>query len=104
MQSLVDSPPMQNAGVEPATDLAIEQPAADRRRPGRIAHSNPHLIAMLRRRTPSDTKNAPAAVDIASDTAVDGLAAARGIGLAILIGAAFWAAVAGGPFLLAKLG
>jgi hypothetical protein len=94
----------QCAQTELAADLTVEQAAADRRCPGRVAYLNPHLIAMLRRRISSATKNTRARVDIASDTEIDGLIAARGIALAILISAVFWAAVAGGPSLLAKFG
>lgn len=72
----------------------------DRRRPGRVAYTNPHLIELLRK--PS-APSAPAADDKArylSPREADSLAAARGIGLATVLGALCWAVLAFGLWLL----
>ncbi len=94
---MADPPPL-----PPQTDdrtAAALAEAADRRRPGRPGEVAPHLVPLLRF-TPSaaqiDAAQAfpsppeTAAADAITDDA-DGLAAARGIALAVLISAVFWA-------------
>jgi len=78
--------------------------AADRRRPGRPAEVDPHLVPLLRFKpsaeqigaarafpSPPDTPAAdtPAADPVTDDA--DTLRAARGIAFAVLISAMFWA-------------
>jgi hypothetical protein len=77
----------------------------DRRRPGRIEHTNRHLIALLRRAPPSDEAASvrPEADDAPAKAAgperqqedADDLGPARGIALGLLFVAPFWAGVAG---------
>ena len=76
---------------DPAPDLEVLR---DRRRPGRANYRNPHLIALLRAghgasSTPDATDRGP---EQAEDTA-DDLAAARGIGIAVLLGGILWVVV-----------
>ena len=73
---------------DPASDLEL---LADRRRPGRADHRNPHLIALLR--GDHGPSSAPDGMDRGleqADDAADDLAAARGIGIAILLGGILW--------------
>jgi len=75
----------------PAPDLEV---FPDRRRPGRANYRNLHLIALLRAghgasSTPDATDRGP---EQAEDTA-DDLAAARGIGIAVLLGGILWVVV-----------
>jgi hypothetical protein len=77
----------------------------DRRRPGRIEHTNRHLIALLRGAPPSDEAASvrpgaddapvePAGPERQQENASDDLAPARGIAFGVLLAAPFWAAVA----------
>ena len=94
---MADPPPL-----PPQTDdrtAAALAEAADRRRPGRPAEVDPRLVPLLR------FKPSAAQVDAAQDFPLppeapppdaiaddaDALAAARGIALAVLISAVFWA-------------
>ncbi len=73
--------------------------AADRRRPGRPADVDPHLVPLLRFKPSAEQIDSalafPSPPEAAAPGAVtddaDGLAAARGIALAVLISAVFWA-------------
>jgi hypothetical protein len=87
------------------TSLTERTLVPERRRLGRHAYTNPHLIAMLRcgisaaghdliGPSPADD-----AVDRVSDE-LDELGAARGIGAAALISGLIWIAVVFGPALL----
>jgi hypothetical protein len=61
----------------------------ERRRPGRLKFTNPHLIALLRR------KKTGGATDASDETAGrDDLGPARGIMMAVAISATVWGAVA----------
>jgi hypothetical protein len=62
----------------------------ERRRPGRVKFTNPHLIALLRGKAP--TRDAPAAPDETGGH--DDLVPAKGIMVAIAISAMIWGAVA----------
>lgn len=77
----------------PGTDADRDTTLSDRRRPGRIATGNPHLIALMRRSFQADP---PGAEDELRVRAVerDDLAPARGIGLAVGIGILLWAMIA----------
>lgn len=105
-----------------ATEAILQTHPIDRRRPGRAAYINAHLIALLRRHAPADpvetpdanaAANArrlvcgfpkPAFVDLptAKPTSEapqgqgeepDQLAAARGIGIGVLIAIPLWAGI-----------
>jgi hypothetical protein len=79
--------------------IADGSAAPDRRRPGRVAYTNPHLIELLRESpgplvSPTDDNTG----DVSRAT--DSLAAARGIGLAAVLGTLCWAVLAFGLWLL----
>ena len=62
----------------------------ERRRPGRVKSANPHLIALLRGKTPTRD-----ATDARDETAGrDDLGPVRGIMMAVAISATVWGAVA----------
>ena len=87
----------------PTTDqtAAALAEAADRRRPGRPAAVDPQLVPLLRFKPSAEQIDAALAFPSPAETAgpdaatddADGLGAARGIALAVLISAAFWAAL-----------
>ena len=68
---------------------------ADRRRPGRVEHANPHLIALLRS-APRPRTGAGAVAGREADM----LAAARGIGLSTALGTMAWTGFLLGLWLL----
>lgn len=95
-----------------ATEATPETYPIERRRPGRAAFTNPHLIALLRRRVPAnpiEARNADAgasarrpAYDIPKPALADPpeqesergqLAAPRGIGIGLLIAVPLWASI-----------
>ena len=74
---------------ESKTDAPSGWMGSERRRPGRINFTNPHLIALLRRETLiGDISDAP-------DETIgrDDLGTAKGIMLAVALSATIWAAV-----------
>lgn len=82
-----------------ADEAALDEPRqlADRRRAGRLAIDNPHLIAILRGQPALDDERDP--IDLLSarfdeEHASDALSTPQGIGLALLISAGMWAAIA----------
>jgi hypothetical protein len=78
----------------PDPRATVDATIPDRRRPGRIDTANPHLIALMRGRFRGDL---PEPDDAGPDDAAalrDDLSAARGIGLAVLIGVLLWAVIA----------
>jgi hypothetical protein len=64
--------------------------ASDRRRPGRVDYSNPHLISLLRGEASSVGPN----VGKLPIGEVDSLSTARGIGVSVVLGVLAWAAIA----------
>lgn len=71
---------------------------ADRRRPGRLQINNPHLIALLRRRSAPDVTldqaDLASTIEPFSDEAeTDSLSAARGTVFGVMIGASMWATI-----------
>ena len=94
---MAESPPL-----PPQTSDRTAAPlaeAADRRRPGRPAAVDPRLVPLLRFTPSAEQIDAALAFPSPAGTAepdaipddADGLAAARGIALAVLISAVFWA-------------
>ncbi len=92
------APPPLPPQTDDRTAAALAE-AADRRRPGRPAGVDPQLVPLLRFKPSAEQVDAAqafpsppesAAADAITDDA-DGLAAARGIALAVLISAVFWA-------------
>ena len=77
----------------PEPDTAAETTLPDRRRPGRIATDNPHLIALMRE---AGRATVPEFDDDAPGGAIDAddLGPARGIGLAVGIGLLLWLLIA----------
>ena len=76
---------------------------SDRRRPGRVDYQNPDLIGLLRRETDAGTVPDRLAGDFADvETGIeeDSLAAARGVGTSMLIGAFLWSIAGLGLWLL----
>lgn len=69
----------------------------DRRRPGRLTHKNPHLIAILRKPVSSPESCAPESEFFSEEA--DSLVAARGIAVATLMGIGGWAVIALLPML-----
>lgn len=100
-----DPPVQRNLGTSGDAGLAVK---IDRRRPGRIKHTSPHLIALLRRPQPPAEEAASARLEAEADILPpaihgaewrqeadsDDLAPARGIALALLVSAPFWAGIA----------
>lgn len=79
---------------EPEPQTPEPQVLRDRRRPGRADYRNLHLIALLRAghgasSTPDGTDRGPEQ----AEDAADDLAAARGIGIAVLLGGILWIVV-----------
>ena len=69
---------------DPETTAPSGWTGKERRRPGRVKFTNPHLIALLRRKAPTrDATDAP-----------DDLGSAKGIMKAVAFGAMIWGAVA----------
>jgi hypothetical protein len=96
---MAEPPPLPPPTVDRATAALAE--AADRRRPGRPAGVDPQLVPLLRFKPSAEQIDAALAFPsppgnagpgAATDDG-DGLAAARGIALAVLISAALWAAL-----------
>lgn len=91
-------PPPLPPQTDDRTAAALAE-AADRRRPGRPAEVDPRLVPLLRFKPSAEQIDAaqdfPSPPEAAAPGAVtddaDGLAAARGIALAVLISAVFWA-------------
>ena len=87
--------------TEPAKDTDNSEQdvalARDRRRPGRVNYSNPHLLNLLRRHTQQDVAFPEVGKAEAHQGANEGwshdLDAARGIGLSVLIGIVLWLAL-----------
>ncbi len=63
--------------------------ASDRRRPGRVDYSNPHLISLLRAESPVGPNVGELPIG-----EVDSLSTARGIGVSVVLGVLTWAAIA----------
>ncbi len=68
----------------------------DRRRPGRVEYTNPHLIALLRRQPQQDQPDPATASethpsDLRENRNCDDLSASAGIGLAVLLSFVAWA-------------
>jgi hypothetical protein len=87
--------------MEPDVAPTATADLQNRRRPGRRAYRNPHLIALLRRPLspdpvdgPVDGEAAPIFDESVAQAEASGhrheLTAARGIAIAMAIGAAFW--------------
>ena len=69
--------------------------ASDRRRPGRVDYSNPHLISLLRGEAPPVGPNVELPIG-----EVDSLSTARGIGVSVVLGVIAWVAIAAGLWLV----
>jgi hypothetical protein len=66
--------------------IAAFDAGAERRRPGRVEYTNPHLLKLLRAKPPAVRSDAV----YASEREADSLAAARGIGASAISGAMGW--------------
>ena len=84
---IADPPP------RPERDLQEEVTLPDRRRPGRIATDNPHLIALMRGAGRGGLSR-PGEGEEWAGAEADDLAPARGIGLAVGIGLLMWLLIA----------
>jgi hypothetical protein len=89
--------------VEGQTTLT--QPLVERRRPGRVEYTNPHVVALLREPTALDLDAPP---DISgpfqdlstADDASDDLAPAKGILAGLLLALPLWALIGAGAWFL----
>lgn len=70
---------------------------SDRRRPGRVAYANPHLIALLRRSPREAPLPHGSEADLTGseqeEARADDLQSARGLAVSVALGVVFWAAV-----------
>lgn len=86
------------------SQTTVEEPLVERRRPGRIEYSNPHVIALMRAPTTIDS----GAVEISTsfdhaDTEAedsDNLAPAKGILTGLLLALPLWALIGAGAWFL----
>jgi hypothetical protein len=75
----------------------------DRRRPGRVEYQNPDLVDLLRDEAHADTvpdQSIGNLADVATGIEEDALAAARGVGTGMLVGACIWTIAGFGLWLL----
>ena len=86
--------PLPTPNPRPAEDLTTRP---DRRRPGRLHITNPHLIALLRGRPlPAPDLDLPPPPELSEPADADDLAPARGIIAATGAGIVIWICIAGG--------
>jgi hypothetical protein len=85
----------------------ITQPLLERRRPGRVEHTNPHVIALLRDPTaldpdaPPDISGPLQDLGTAGDD-LDDLAPAKGILTGLLLALPLWALIGAGAWFLLR--
>src|SRR4051794_2229805 len=77
--------------LERNATMAAPDARAQRRRPGRLEYTNPHLIKLLRAAPKVEAPPAPPEALYRSPREADSLAAARGIGASSIVGAMTWA-------------
>lgn len=75
---------------DPESPAGVAGPPTERRRPGRVAYTNPALIEVLR--TPHAASSGVLPASLEEPDPEDPLTAAKGIALAMLVGVVLWGA------------